>query len=68
MAKQSKWHARPAKAQISLGIRTGYFVGFVMLQLKCKDCFQIIFFPINTNSNEWKFYADPFYVQNTASA
>ena len=32
MTKPTKWHVRPAKTQISLGIR--HFVGFVMFGLK----------------------------------
>ena len=35
VTKPIKWHVRPAKIQISLGIRTDHFVGFVMKRLLC---------------------------------
>ena len=41
--------------------RTGHFIDHVMMQLKWQECFH--FFSINTDSNEWKFFADAFYVK-----
>ena len=57
MTKLTKWHVRPAKTQISLGIRpvwsvfarliwvfagrTCHFVGFVMRRLKCTSKYEL---------------------------